>query len=223
MRNNIAILLTGILLSTMAVNAEAQSATTTASKLYVGLEGGVSLLSNDATITTTTSSTSTISWGDVAKTGGNVQAALGYMFKPCFALEAEIAYANNAQGNSASSIVTSTDNFQSIALSLNGEYVFGTANENTKLHPFVGLGLASYLPRGALTDFSDDKNAAYQVIAGLSYQISDKIDVTCDYHYFHLYHMDIDLPVGGIYGDTTSYHLPDENLINVGIKYHIAT
>ena len=150
---------------------------------YLGVGAGANFLQdNDVKIGATTNRIE-------ADPGFMLDSAIGFGFESQLRPEFEIAYRRNTvDKNSGAGSGAPSGNFNSVAFMGNLFYDFQT---NSGLTPYLGLGVG-----GALIGADDAGTVfatklvnqpfefAYQGIAGLSYELSERWDVTADYRYF---------------------------------------
>jgi opacity protein-like surface antigen len=91
------------------------------------------------------------------------------------------------------------------------------------LTPFVGAGIGAgaaefqgYSVEG-VPEVLDDEDAgfAYQLIAGVSYGVTERVDITLDYRYFSI----LDLEVDTTLGDNNSDIDFDSHNVFAGVRY----
>ncbi|MBI3419000.1 MAG: OmpA family protein [Proteobacteria bacterium] len=122
--------------------------------------------------------------------GFAVSGSLGYGFESQFRPELEVTYRRNTldipHGPGASS---AHGNFNSVAFMGNLLYDFNT---NSGFTPYLGVGVGGALIDaqkagivfGGNTIDEQDFQFAYQGIAGASFELSEHVDLTADYHFF---------------------------------------
>lgn len=151
---------------------------------YIGAGAGVNFLQdNDVKIGATTNRIET-------NPGFLLNGSVGFGFESQLRPEFEIAYRRNTvDKNSGTGAGTATGNFNSLAFMGNLYYDFQT---QSGLTPYLGVGIG-----GALVGADDAGRVfngavltnqpfefAYQGIAGLAYELSERWDATADYRYF---------------------------------------
>ena len=150
---------------------------------YIGVGAGANFLQdNDVKIGATTNRIE-------SDPGFLLNGSLGFGFESQFRPEFEIAYRRNeVDKTSGPGSGASTGNFNSIAFMGNLFYDFQT---QSGLTPYLGAGIGAALldadNAGRVFNSSLDNNRfefAYQGIAGLAYELSERWDVTADYRYF---------------------------------------
>ncbi len=183
---------------------------------YVGLAGGIGLQQDsDATI------------GGIKdqlqfSPGFAVSGDIGYGFENQLRPEFEIAY-RKANVNKVTGPVSgpnTTGNYNSIDFMGNLFYDFDT---HTGLTPYVGIGAGIALTGadnagtvvGTTLD-SQETLFAYQGIAGLSYEISERLDATADYRYFSTLEPEFHTAAGGVVAGDTRYA---QHTFMVGLRY----
>ena len=108
--------------------------------------------------------------------------AIGYDFGNNVRLEGEIAY----RSNDVDGVVGGSWNFSGLSFMGNGYY---DINLNSPLKPYLGGGVGFALFRSEIEVFGatsgdDDTLLAYQLMAGLGYDINPKATITLGYRYF---------------------------------------
>lgn len=183
---------------------------------YIGAGAGVNFLQdNDAKIGATTNRIE-------ADPGFLLDGSIGFGFESQLRPEFEIAYRRNTVDKvSGTGAGTSTGNFDSVAFMGNLFYDFQT---NSGVTPYLGIGAG-----GALIGANDAGRVfggnlfnnspfefAYQGIAGLSYELSERWDVTADYRYFATLDPEYKTAAGGFKTNEAEYR---NHSFLLGLRY----
>jgi opacity protein-like surface antigen len=117
--------------------------------------------------------------------GYAVGAALGFAYSPNIAIEMEYVY-RNADAKLKGTRNTNSGTLDSNAVMVNAIYAFPPFGATSMFHPYVGAGLGvgdfSY-DRDDL-ELDSDYNLAYQIIAGISYDVSYQASLYTEARYF---------------------------------------
>lgn len=171
----------------MAVGASAATLLTanaaSAQDTYLKLFGGWSIPQNEE-FQLNDQDTSRSSGFDF-DSGYALGAALGFYYSPDVAIEIEYVY-RNADAKLKSTRNTSDGSSVSNAVMVNAVYVFPPFGATSTFHPYVGAGLGvgdlSYERDDLKLD--SDYNLAYQLIAGISYDVSYQASLFTEVRYF---------------------------------------
>lgn len=168
---------------------------------YVG--AGIGLLkSKDTSVTDTASRT-------VKFDNGNMGAlALGYDYGANWRAEVELA--RRAAGLKSVSGTAATGEMLATSLMANAIYDFDI---NSALTPYLGAGiglaqvkLKNASPFGASSINDSDRGLALQGIAGVSYALSEAVDLFADYRYFTARSIDLRTAAGAAAGMDANTH-----------------
>jgi outer membrane protein OmpA-like peptidoglycan-associated protein len=192
-----------------AVQVQAQDATN-ARHVYVG--AGVGLVNTPSTTVTDTTSRS------VKFDNGNMGSVfVGYDYGSKWRAEVELS--RRAAGLSTVSGTAASGEALASSLMLNGMYDFSSASAFT---PYLGLGLGysqvkmkRATPFGASSINDSDNALALQGIAGVSYAMSQTLDLFADYRYFQTQNLDLRTAAG----TKASFDLSD-HAVMVGFRYN---
>jgi outer membrane protein OmpA-like peptidoglycan-associated protein len=150
-----------------------------------------------------------------------VSGSVGYGFESQFRPEFEIAYRRSTVDKVSGTAASSGNGFyQSAAFMGNLLYDFDT---RTGLTPYFGGGVGGALVSadkagGVLAGTTLDSEEfvlAYQGIVGMSYEISERLDLTADYRYFGTIAPELKT-VGGVNAGDTNY--ANHNFL-IGLRY----
>lgn len=183
---------------------------------YVSGAGGVSFQDDsDATIGGVTNSIQ-------FKPGYVVDGSVGYGFENQLRPEFEISYRHgNVDKVTGAGAGSRSGNENAIGLMGNLFYDFDL---RTGLTPYLGVGVggalvsadhAGQIVGGAELD-DQQFEFAYQGIAGVSFELSERLDVTADYRYFSTLDPQFSTLTGGLRSDDTTYHT--HNFL-LGLRY----
>ena len=183
---------------------------------YIGAGAGVNFLQdNDAKIGATTNRIE-------ADPGLLLDGSVGFGFENQFRPEFEIAYRRNTVDKvSGAGAGTPTGNFDSVAFMGNLFYDFQTQSGVT---PYLGAGIggvfigannAGRVFGGNLFN-NQPFEFAYQGIAGLSYELSERWDLTADYRYFATVDPEYKTAVGGFKTNEAEYR---NHTFLLGLRY----
>lgn len=203
--------LSGVAMADNPASTAATPAPSDFKRMYVGLQGGLVLLSGS------TDDSGAENWGDLTNNGVDVQGVLGLMLGRSFGMDFKVSYSKNdfnSQANAPGSAYVGMSTF-----SLNAKYVFRANNTNAKTHPYLGLGFGSADENDSVstTDYSDSfetHGVASIIFVGVDHNISDNVSVLAEYTCYAPTSMDI----GDIFG--YSHKMPQLNLFNLGVHYH---
>jgi len=188
---------------------------------YIGLEGGANWGGdNDAlygSFTTVPTSPIDIDFD----TGWAVLATVGYAFDNNWRIELEGGYRSNDWDAKTTFFGTSQWSGEIQQLSLMANVLYDVPlTERLDLTFGVGAGAVhSEFEENNVGD-DDDVNFAFQGIVGLSYAVTDRLDLTLTYRYLHVDEPDYDLThVNHI----DSYGLEDveNHTVSVGLRYDL--
>ncbi len=171
----LAILLAG------ATGAAAQS-------YYAGAYGGANI-GHDAD--TSFSTVPGVTFEVSTDVGYALGAFVGYELGNGFRVEGELAYRRNGLDklSAGGASVQMLGDVSSLALMANGIYAFGSGGSSWEPYVGAGLGVARFsfidaAPVGSPTESDDDTVFAYQVIAGIGYELSPTWTLFADYRLF---------------------------------------
>lgn len=162
--------------------------------------------------------------GDNSNGGGYMAGgAVGYNFTNNISGELAWDYITNDATNKFSDGTNFNDgDFSSSIFFLNGLYKFDPVMD-TKIRPYLGAGLG-YVEEidmdlssgGSETSYSTDGEFAYQLMAGASYPITDKIDFNTDIRYVRVDSLDLKNESGAGSLRNVDY---DPLILTVGASY----
>jgi opacity protein-like surface antigen len=187
---------------------------------YVGLEGGVTFLSDSSF------DVAGINVGDIKfDTGWGVGLTGGYDFGT-WRLEGELVYrANDVKEFSDSAGSSPLDgDVSSTALMVNAYYDFRTISPS--VIPYVGAGIGAAFVTADVTDpdpvsggkvlDDDDTVFAYQLIAGVAFPVSKELAIDLNYRYFGTTDPSFEIVGGG--GVSGDAEVQSHNIF-VGLRY----
>ncbi len=120
----------------------------------------------------------------------------GYTLTPNLAAEIEYAY-RNADGDLTNDLANITGQVASNAYMANLVYTFPPAGSTPALRPYVGGGLGmadmQYKPNG-VPRLESDFTFAYQIFAGIGYQVNESWTLSGELRYFGINEQDLDSP-----------------------------
>lgn len=172
-------------------------------KWYGKLYGGYSVLGDQSMDQTGVASAGAT--GDSSNGGGwGAGAAVGYNYTNNLSVELAWDYITNDSKSSFSDGTNFDDgDFSSSIFFLNGFYKFDPVMD-TKIRPYLGAGLGyveeidmDLASGGVENSYSSDGEFAYQLMAGASYPITDKIDFNTDIRYVRVDGVDLKNESGG--------------------------
>ncbi len=189
---------------------------------YVGIEGGANWVDdNDGFVAFSTgffTVPDTISFD----TGWSVLATVGYGFDKNWRLELEGGYRSNDVDLLSTFFASTTSSGDLTQISLMANVLFDVPLTD-RLDFTIGAGAgAVYSEFGGPFASSDDSdtNFAYQGIAGLSYAVTDRLDLTLTYRYLHV--NDPEFTVArGPFVDTYAFDDVENHTVSIGLRYDL--
>jgi opacity protein-like surface antigen len=159
-----------------------------AQSYYAGAYGGANIgHESDVSI----SSLPGIPFTVTTDTGYAVGGFVGYDFGGSFRVEGELAYRRNGldEQSALGTSVQMQGDVSSLALMVNGIYDFGSGASAFTPHVGAGIGVARFSlidagPVGSPAENDDDTVFAYQLIAGVGYELSPTLTIFADYRLF---------------------------------------
>lgn len=203
---NIVLITAASCLMSGAVFAGGNMDSTTApmvSPYYVNVHGGLSIANNDNIKLTLDPNTYDVS---NYNTGYTLGGAVGYDFRP-FRAEFALDYIYNSR-SANDNVYTSLTTYM-----VNGYY---DIDLGYRFKPYVGAGLGAATAHVGYSDdnlssYAKDTQFAYKGIAGVAYQINDRLSTNLEYNYLGTSDFDFQ-------GTSMSY---GTNLITLGLSYRI--
>lgn len=182
---------------------------------YVGLGGGVGFQQDSDAIIGGITNVMEFDPGFVLN--GNV----GYGFENQLRPEFEVSYRRN-NVDAVSGTGSGTNNGHEDALAFMGN-LFYDFDTRSGLTPYIGAGAGAALVAadnagfvvGGTTLNSQPLRFAYQGIAGLAYEISERLDISADYRYFATMEPEFKT-AAGVLADETSYN---HHSFLIGLRY----
>ncbi len=212
-----------ILLGTVAavsIAAASQQSEARNQGWYIGLEGGANWVSdNDALYGSSTPVVTTAASIDF-DTGWAVLATVGYAFDNNWRLELEGGYrSNDATVRTTFFPSTWTADLDQFSLMANVLYDV-PLTERLDLTLGVGAGAVYSEFDDQFSGQDDDINFAFQGIVGLSYAVTNRLDLTLTYRYQNVDAPSYQLPFPG---GVDSYALDDveNHTVSVGLRYDL--
>jgi OmpA-OmpF porin, OOP family len=208
-----------LLLGTVALCASAPAGASTFKGWYIGLEGGADWTSdNNAAWGTTSPPLNPVRIN--YDTGWAALATAGYRFDNNLRLEGEIGYRDDDVGSVTGSVTRTGGELTTTTAMANLIYDWPVFDRMT-LSIGAGAGAAHEQFDDGTLDQDEDYNFAYQGIAGLSYALSPRTDLTLNYRYLrtdraeyhgaHLAHTD--------FYDTD---FGDRQTLTIGLRYDLS-
>lgn len=214
-----------ILLGTVAAVsiAAAQQSEARNQGWYIGLEGGANWVDDNNGFVGFSSFAPTTPDTFQFDTGWTVLATVGYAFDNNWSIELEGGYRHNDidRFSTIGGYTTVSGDLGQISIMANVLYDV-PLTERLDLTLGVGAGavrseLDAPIP-GAGDD--DDWSFAYQGVAGLSYAVTDRLDLTLTYRYLHVNEPTFAVPhVGHV--DTFAFDDIENHTVSVGLRYDL--
>jgi len=224
--NGVLMKLKALLLGTVAavsVIAMSQQSEARNNGWYIGLEGGANWVDDNNGLVGFSSSAPTTTDTFQFDTGWSVLATVGYAFDNNWRVELEGAYRKNdidlfvtsggfnATGGDLNQLSIVANVLYDIPLTERLDLTFGVGAGVSRSEldaPFPGAG------------DDDDWNFAYQGIAGLSYEVTDRLDLTLTYRYQVVNEPEFGVPhVGHV--DNFAFDDIENHTVSVGLRYDL--
>jgi OmpA-OmpF porin, OOP family len=168
--------------SGLAMAIAAGSAAATPKGWYLGLSGGVSI-QDDASFVVTPPGGPGATIPVEFDTGWAVMGAVGYRWDSNWRLEFELAFRQNDWEQTVGG--TNTGDISQFSQMVNLAYDFELTDRlNLSLGAGIGGSLVSFDTDTSTAALDDDYVLAGQLMAGLSYQVSRRMELFLDYRYF---------------------------------------
>jgi OmpA-OmpF porin, OOP family len=215
-----------VLLGTVAalsVVAASQSEARNNQGWYVGIEGGANWVDDNDGFVAFSSGLFTVPDSISFDTGWSVLATVGYGFDQHWRLELEGGYRSNDVDliTAASGFYTSSSG-DLTQISLMANVLFDVPLTD-RLDFTVGAGAGAVYAEfdGPFASGDDsDVNFAYQGIAGLSYAITDRLDLTLTYRYLHV--NDPEFTVSRPFtSDRYTFDDVENHTVSIGLRYDL--
>jgi OmpA-OmpF porin, OOP family len=192
---------------------------------YVGIEGGANWVDDNDGLLGINSGLPFFSETVTYDTGWAVLATVGYAFDNNWRIELEGGYRQNdidlvsvpaffsTSGGELNELTVMANVLYDIPLTDRLDLTFGVG---------AGVDRAEFEPPAFWGGDDDDWNFAYQGIAGLSYAITDRLDLTLTYRYLHVDEPEFTVPGGP---NPTPEHWAMEDVekhtVTVGLRYDL--
>jgi outer membrane protein OmpA-like peptidoglycan-associated protein len=196
---------------------------------YIGLEGGANWVTDNDGLFGLNSGPPVFFESISFDTGWAVLATVGYGFDSNWRIELEAGYREN-----------DLDTLTLPAFAFLGPFNGGDVNEITlmanvlydiplteRLDLTLGLGAGADRAEFQTPAFwggnDDDWNFAFQAIAGLSYAVTDRLDITLTYRYLNVSEPDFNVPGGPISAVAEHWQFEDleKHTVTIGLRYDL--
>jgi outer membrane protein OmpA-like peptidoglycan-associated protein len=193
---------------------------------YIGLEGGANWVDDNDGLLGINSSVPFFSEITEFDTGWSVLATVGYAFDNNWRIELEGGYRQNdidlvslgifpgtTTGGDLNEITIMANVLYDVPLTDRLDLTFGLG---------AGVDRAEFQPPAFWGGEDDDWNFAYQGIAGLSYAITNRLDLTLTYRYLHVDEPEFSVP-GGPNPTPEHWNFDDleKHTVTIGLRYDL--